>query len=134
MTIEFDMFYGDKMQNDFMHACDVFERGKQLGTFSPFSMELTIEVGKEEKVRENIQKIFDHFVEATKEKYNLIFVSIRKIDGEPTNEFQPYLKEGVQTISNGHGYGMFHEMLKKIGYEVEHSQYMEVTEAKLIIE
>lgn len=134
MTIIFDMFYGDKRLNEFMHAFDAFESGKQLATYHPFKIEITPKMGEEGKVKENIPKIFDHLMENTAKEYNLVFLSIRSVDDVPTNEYPIYLKEGVQTISDGEKWGIFHKMLKRLGYDVKHSKRMEVTEAKLIVD
>lgn len=133
MKLTYDMFYGDRQLNAFMHAADVFEKGKQLANFQRFDMEFELEEDSRVATSEDIQKIFDHLREATTKEYNLVFLSIRAVDGVATNEFEPYIKEGVQSISDGKGWGMFHEMLKRIGYDVEHTQFMQVTKAKLKI-
>ena len=38
MKLTYDMFYGDRQLNAFMHAADVFEKGKQLANFQRFDM------------------------------------------------------------------------------------------------
>ena len=63
----------------------------------------------------------------------MVFFSVREIDGEKTNIIKPFIKEGVQSISTGHQWGMFNKMLQNIGYEVEHFEFMEVTSAKLLV-
>ena len=66
-------------------------------------------------------------------KRNVVFIGIREVDDKKTNEYLPFIKEGVQTISTGHQWGMFHNMLEQIGYKVETNEHMAVTNAKLII-
>ena len=68
-----------------------------------------------------------------KEKRNLVFLGIREVDGVLTNKYKPFIQEGVQSISDGHQWGMFHKMLEKIGYKVETNQHMVVLNAELII-
>ena len=134
MKIAFDCFYGDKKLNQFMHACDVFETGKQLAQFKPFETTLTLEEGKETLSDEEIEKVYNLLWEQTGKEYNLVFLAIRSVDDVKTNRFKPFIKEGVQTLSDGKGWGMFNEMLERIGYDVEVSQFMQVTEAKLVID
>ena len=133
MKIRFDAIYGDKQINEFMHACDVFEKGKQLADYKPFTVILSFEKGRENPNDENIMKIFDGFIQVTSKTYNLVFFAITIIDGKPTNRFKPYIKKDVQSITTGYDWGMFNKLLETIGYEVEHTQFMQVTDAKLVL-
>jgi len=130
MKIIFDLIAGDDQLNGFMHACDVFEAGKHLGDHIQFVADF--EQKKEEDI--DIPRVIEGMKDAVRkgdQKSNVIFLSVRQIDGVKTNKYPPYIKEGVQSISDGEKWGMFHEMLDRIGYDVEHTQFMQVTEAKL---
>jgi len=133
MKILFDIFEGDDLQNKFMHYCDVFEEGKQLVEYCQAEMEFT--ENENDKLTLND---FNNLTVTLKTSYehagrNIVFVSIREVDDKKTNEYLPFIKEGVQTISTGHQWGMFHNMLEQIGYKVETNEHMAVTNAKLII-
>lgn len=123
--IVLDVFGGDKMlklQNNFMHCGDVFEKGKHLSEH--FKITIT---GKPnlDKLCENFKNSF----EKASEGY-ILFVAIRSINGERCKEPKAYIKEGIQTLSmvqNGElGWSLFRDILSQLGYEVKTNQYMMV--------
>jgi hypothetical protein len=110
-----------KFQNDFMHAGDVFEKGKQLAKF--FQAEI--------KGDPNLDMVCENFKNAMDRAGGYsVFVAIRSVDGERCTEPRAYIMEGVQTISmeqNGSlGWGLFKDMLETLGYTVETNEHMVV--------
>jgi hypothetical protein len=116
-SVELDLFYGDGFKNDFMHACDMFERGKQLATYEQF-----VVTGKPdlENLCENTKNALEKLGK------NVVFVGIRNIDGKRINDPKPYIKPLTQTISNGKQFGLFKEMLEQLKYKVEVDEFMQV--------
>jgi len=128
MKVTLDIFEGDSTLNAFMHASDVFEKGKQLAEAS--QLEFDIEVDGEpdmDKIIENVKTVYET------NKRNVIFLSIREVDGKKVNHYPLYLKAGVQSISDGHKFGLFKDWLEHIGYETRTNEFMVVEEAKLIL-
>jgi hypothetical protein len=119
MKLIIDAIIGDKFINDFMHSGDVFEQGKQLGKLETWELE-----------GENILvfEVLKPFLKAYKEdKKHVIFLGLRSMDGKPVENFEHYFMKGVQTISNGHKFGLFRDLLKGLGYQVEVDENMRVT-------
>lgn len=123
MKVIIDVIHGDRKQNDFMHYCDVFENSKQLGKYESFVVEGEPDL---ENLTINIKKSLEAAGES------VVFVSIRQVGPTLTNDYERYIMPGVSTISNGHKWGMFHKMLKDLGYEAETNQYMRVEKVKLV--
>jgi|GEM_PF-2895942 len=123
--VSFDIIQGDKKVNDFMHAADVFEKGKQLGEYQNMNFEITGQ--GEPDWQEAVDKIFENSIE----KFNVLFVSIREINGK--NPEKPYLKfkEGVQSVSDGKQWGLFSDCLNQLGYQCETNETMHVTSISL---
>lgn len=116
-----DVVHGDTKINAFMHAADVFESGKQLGEHQ------TIEVTGDpdlEKLSLNLKETFE------KADRNVSFIGIRTVDGVRV-EPRPYIRPNTQSISDGHNFGLFKNLLESLGYQVETTQYMHVTSIKL---
>lgn len=124
----FDVFEGDAIQNELLHNADMFDDGKQLANYQQFELSAEIEgdVNYEDIIL-NLKNSFET------NKRNVSFISIRKMNDEPTNEYKPYIKEGVRSISNGRRFDLFNLMLAEIGYDVKVDDDLFVTEAKLII-
>jgi hypothetical protein len=116
-----DVFGGDKMaklQNQFMHSADVFEGGKQFATY----MQLTVTGNPDlDKLCERIKDSFEQI------GGYIIFAGIKSIDGVRVDKPRAYFKEGVQTISNGHQFGLFRDKLITLGYTPETNKHMMVT-------
>jgi len=119
--VSIDIIQGDKKINEFMHAADVFEKGKQLGEHQNMNFEIT---GKDEP---NWQEIVDKIFESSSKEFNILFVSIREIDGKTPKESFVRFKEGVQSISNGKQWGLFSDCLNQLGYQCEVNDIMHVT-------
>jgi hypothetical protein len=117
-----DVVHGDAKMNAFMHAADVFEYGKQLGELQSFEVAGDPDL---DKLSENIKELFE------KVDRNVSFVGIRTIDGVRV-EPRPYIRPDTQSISDGHNFGLFKELLEALGYKVETTQYMQVTTVKLV--
>ncbi len=121
-----DVFTSNALQNDFMHASDVFEQSKQLASHDFVKISGTPEM--------NFEKMAETVVNAYKEAgQNVVFVCIRMIDGVWCNKYPAYLMQGVNSISNGNQWGLFKDMLETLGYHVEYNERMQVLSAKLII-
>lgn len=114
--------YGDRRQNEFMKACDVFEPGKFLGAYSQMKVAGdTVDIAN---LPTNISKA----IEAAGGYALFVSVaSIRSADDIDVEFPEPYFKKGVQTISDGKSFGLFKDCLEQIGYKVETDQYMHVT-------
>lgn len=120
-TIILDVIHGDHKLNAFMHASDVFEDGKQLGEHMTFEVKGTPDL---DKLCVNMKELFE------KADRNVSFVAIRTIDGVRV-EPKAYFRPNTQSISDGHRFGLFKEMLEQIGYKVETTKFMQVTSVKL---
>jgi hypothetical protein len=123
-TIILDVFGGDKMmknQNEFMHAGDVFEKGKELAQY--FQIVIT--------GNPNLNKICFNLRDAYhKADGYVLFAAINSIDGKRTKDPKPYIKEGIQTLSIEQkgtlSWNLFKNILEQLGYNVETNQYMMV--------
>lgn len=124
MKVILDIFEGDATLNSFMHSCDVFKKGKQLANGCQLEIEGEPNV---DKLTDTIKSAFEQ------NKRNVVFISVREVDGKLVNHYPQYLKSGVQTISDGQKFGLFKDMLAQIGYEVKTNKHVVVEEAKLIL-
>lgn len=123
MKITFETLLGDGTMNNFMHAGDVFEPGKQLAEIKILT--LTVEEPT------NVLKILETLWEGFKaNQINGVFCAISAIDEVSNTEYPIFFKEGVQTISNGSTYCLFKDLLQHMGYDCETDQYMHVTSIK----
>lgn len=125
MEITFDVFSGNKLTNELMHSADIFDSSKQLATYRKIKF-------IDDKKALTLDKwlvLFKEILEKADE--NVIFLSIREIDGQPNNEFQPYILENINSLSTGHKFGVFEDMLDRIGYDVESDERRRVKSAKL---
>jgi len=118
--IELDLFYGDDFKNRFMHAADVFEQGKQLAEYNQFVVTGTPDLNK---LCDNMKNALE------KTGKNVVLVAIRSINGKRVTP-RPYIKPNVQTISDGKKFGLFKDMLERIGYKVDVSECMQVINIK----
>lgn len=124
IKVKIDVIMGKKIMNNFMHACDMFENSKQLGEYE--QMVVSGEPGMDMK---NLTRNLKDALEQS--GMNVVFVSIRQVGPTLTNDFDRYIMPGVSAITNGHNWGMFHKLLKGLGYEVETDQQMKVMSVKL---
>lgn len=123
--VSIDIIQGDKKINEFMHAVDVFEAGKQHGEYQNINFQIT---GRDEP---NWQSVVNEIFEKSTEQFNVLFVSIRKVDGKTPDESFVRFKEGVQTISDGKKWGLFSNCLNQLGYQCETNDTMHVTSISL---
>jgi hypothetical protein len=130
MKLLLDVFAGDRQVNHLMHCADVFEAGKQLADYNQIEIDIALDIPKDISASDFLGKLKLAYEQAGK---NVVFMNIIQTDGVKTNEFLPYMMEGVQTISTGNKFGMFHKILTQLGYEVETNERMMVTAAKLKI-
>jgi hypothetical protein len=122
MKIRLDVISSDKRINDFMHAADVFEQGKQLGKYECMEVTGTAEI--------NIFNLINVLKNALENcDKNVVFIGIRSIDDLIFNFPAPYIMKDVQSISDGSKWGLFRDQLIRLGYEVETDQFMRVTSA-----
>ena len=124
MKIVLDYIGGNKnakMLNEMMHYCDIFEGGKHFGLYKQ------IEITGNPDLNKLIDNIKDS-LELSGE--NIVFLSIRTIDGFRVNKYKPFFIEKIQTIStlqNGKfGWILFSDMLKTLGYKVMTDESMNV--------
>lgn len=124
MDIVLDVLGGDKkskFQNDFMHACDVFEKGKQYATYFQVTITGTPDLSK---LCENFKNSYEQATDGY-----VIFVAIRSIDGIRSQIPHAFIKEYVQSISmiNNDGilkWGLFKDILTNLGYRSKHNERM----------
>jgi hypothetical protein len=131
-TYILDVFGGNsmmKLQNELMHAADVFENGKQFADFSQV-------------------EIVSHGLPNTaiictslKNSYEraggyVLFAAIRSVDGKRCEEPKAYIQNGIQTITmlqNGElGWALFKDLLEHLEYEVETDEFMHVESVTLM--
>ena len=126
--ITLDTFYGsDKNLNDLMHHADVFESFKQIASYRELTLTVDFKNDEIERAQDTVN-IVKTSLEQT--EANVVFVAIRSIDGANVM-LDNYIKDGVSVITTGDKWGMFHEMLAALGYEVETNDHMQVISAKL---
>lgn len=147
MEIKINMtaIVGNKKQNDFMHFADVFERGKILGDILNF----TITCEAKDVFDSEFEKTLKSSCEFSRQSFEksdciVTYVGINNIsfdDDQGHNvilnrTILPYIRPGVQTISNGKEFGLFDNFLKQkhFGYIVQTSQYRHVLGVKFIEE
>ena len=129
MEIIIDFLGGDKQakfMNEFMHAGDVFEPGKQFAIHERFTVTGNDSV--------NLEKLCERVADAYKKADGYaVFVGIRTIDGKrPENSYAWFMK-GVQSISmkqKSLGWATFKSILEQLGYEVETDDSLIVTKIK----
>ena len=126
MKIIVDTFIGDGKINSMMHACDVFENGKQLATYSQVAVTGNDSIKLDELV-DNLKNAYEQAGS------NVVFINIRSIDGKFNSKYTPYIKHNVQTISTGNEYGLFDDMLRVVGYDVTTDEHRHVLTAVLDI-
>lgn len=125
MKIYVDIIHGDKKRDAFMHACDVFENSKVLGDYD------ALVVTAEEDAK--LDELCDNLKDAYEKCGRIVsFVSIKRVDDTFTNDYKRYIRPETSAISNGNNWGLFRDVLKKIGYEAETNENMRVTSAKLV--
>ncbi|MDD5649080.1 MAG: hypothetical protein PHF86_01495 [Candidatus Nanoarchaeia archaeon] len=118
-SITLDVIGGDKMdklKNNFMHAGDVFEKGKHLARL--YQIKVTGDPDLD-KLCENIKNVY----EKASEGY-VLFVAIRNIDEIRCKKPRVFLKEGIHSISNGHEWGLFRNILLDMGYKPKTNEHM----------
>ena len=123
MEITFDIVFGEKMINDIMHSCDVFEQSKEYAIHEQMSME--IKDGWEINLENTIITLHN----TLSKQFNIVFIGIREIDGQIFNFPPPHIKYGVSAISNGEKWGLFKDVLSSMGYIAETDECMKVTSA-----
>jgi hypothetical protein len=125
MKIIVEILYGDRKINQFMHSADIFEPGKQLVT-NHENYTITGTDIKLPLLCENVAKAFEKGGDK-----NVVFVAIKSINDKRVKDAMPYFKPETQSISNGKTWGLFKDVLMQMGYEVETSQHMHVTNVKI---
>ena len=126
-TIILDALVGDNYLNRFMHCADVFESFKQLADYQQITLDVSFKDDEIERAENTVNILVDAFKESDK---NVVFVSIREIDGIRVN-MKNYIMPNVSVISSEKKWFMFHEFLKRIGYNVETNEHMQVIKAQL---
>ena len=126
LTIELDFLGGDKrakFTNEFMHAADMFEKGKQLAAHDRF-----VVTGNP-----NIKTLCKTIADAhAKAGGYAVFVGIRKINGKRVNKAHAWFMEGVQSITMKQegqelGWTLFKNILEQLDYVAKTDEHMRVT-------
>ena len=128
MKILLDVMYGDKMMNEFMHHADVFEPSKQLAAHH--QIELT---GENINLDKTCHVMFSALTSNDK---NVVFVAIRSVDGiryVHDDKETYYIMPGINSISNGHNWGLFKDHLLTLGYITKTDERMRVLEIDKIL-
>lgn len=129
-----DVIRGNFQMNNFMHRMDVFESGKILGEAEQIQVNAKMEeshvVDFLNGIIENLRMAMED--DSVKSEQQIVsFIGIREINSIKNSSIPPYIKSGVQSISNGSKYILFSKLLEILGYEVTTSDYMHVLTAKL---
>lgn len=124
MKVVLDILGGykeDKFINEFMHAADVYEEGKQYAQYFQLIVEGTPNLNE---LIPNILKTYNQL------NGYIVFAAIRSIDDKRCNDHKGYFMENVQTISlNVDGtlkFCLFKDLLKYLGYDCLTDQKMYV--------
>lgn len=122
MDIHFDLIYGHKRMQSLMRALDLTDKDKKLfGSCYTLTFD-----AKEKLLKEEIEEV----IEAVKESLigagaEIAFIGFRSLTIEAV-----YIRENIQTISNGEKWGLFKDVLEQLGYTVTTSSNMCVTSAR----
>lgn len=134
INIVLDVVRGNFQMNNFMHNMGVFESGKNLGEAEQLEVTATMEeshvVDFLNGIVENLRIAMED--DSVKSEQQIVsFIGIREINSIKNSSISPYIKPGIQSISNGSKYILFSKLLESLGYEVTTSDYMHVLTAKL---
>jgi hypothetical protein len=120
-NIIIDLFFGDEMmkfQNDIIHAGDIFEKNKHLAKYACISIVGTPDL---DKLCMNIKKSYE------KAGGYVLFACIRDFNKNNSPKYPYYLKEGIQSISNGTSFYVFKDALVHLGYTPEYDEHLIIT-------
>jgi hypothetical protein len=116
---------GDSFVNQIAKACDIFDDGKIVATFT--NIEATF---KEDEIVdfERCGKLIEVIRQYFESKQVVALVHLKCImDGNKTifnNAIEPYINKSVREISDGQKYTMFHGILSNLGISFELTEYM----------
>jgi len=115
-----------KRENDLLHSLDMFEEGKMRVAYFP--CELEINGIPEGDVCETIEELH-------RERGGyVVFVGIREIAGnkppQPLNWFMGGIQSVSMTQKGKHGWSLFSDILKQLGYSPEVDEKMRVVAVK----
>lgn len=126
IPIVVDTFGTDRMlefQDSLLHGADMFEPGKRLVCFDRYDCS-THPLSIPDSIFENFQKAFESV------GGKAVFIGIRPVDPEHAHIAKCWVAEGVQSISMRQGgtlkWGIFADVLTKMGYDVETDKSMVV--------
>lgn len=112
-AVAIDLFYGSntmKSQNLLMRSADVFELGKQLAVYERIVITGTMDI---ENIIETVKSAYE------KAGGYVVFAAIYSINGTRSKRPRAYIKQNVQTISNGKKRGLLRDLLMQLGYSVK---------------
>lgn len=126
ITIDFLGGYSkmQTMQNEFMHAADVFEQSKELvmhdrTTLITSDLEKTL-ASLHENYKKSVEQVGGY----------VIFIGICHVNGKEYKDTNCFFKEGVRSVSmlqkGTLGWGVFKDILTKLGYDVVTTNDMKV--------
>lgn len=122
--IEIDFLGGDvetKRINEFMHAVDVFEHGKQFVYHDGFIITGNPDLSKLCEVIANAYEKCGGYA---------VFVGIRNINGKRAENPHAYFMKNVQSVSmnqgKNSGWALFKDILEQLGYVASIDEKMRV--------
>ena len=109
------------MQNEFMHAADVFEKSKHMASYK--QMDVTTQ-----NLEHTLSTIHGNLKSAIESKDGyIVFIAIKEVNGEPYKDDNIIFTSGVRIISTGSKWFVFKDVLEQLGYSVETDKTMVVT-------
>jgi len=114
------------LQNEFMHAVDLFSNSKQLASHIRIVITTTNPNISTGLIQKNIKKIIES------QGGYVLFIGICHVNGKKYDDQNYYLKKGINILSMINektkqlGWTTFKDVLNQLGYKVETTQDMKV--------
>lgn len=124
------MIAAPKRMNDFMVACDLFERGKVLGSVSMLRAFYDEDA---ELSLERAYKMVTAWEGYNGNDYVISLVHLASIELKDTiimnkGKFIPYWNKEVRIVSSGHKWFMLDEYIRHLGFKVKTDEFRFITE------
>lgn len=115
-----------RVQDELMHAADMFEKGKRLGEHWCIEIDTADTEETLKHIHSNVKKSIERL------KGYVLFVGVRTVGGIPYHDTHCFFEQGVQSVSfvkkgKLKGWLLFRDMLEALGYEVKTDKTMHVT-------
>ena len=113
--------FGDRRITAFMHACDVFEKGKIIAGMQKMTMTFKSKSISLKNAGAGITSIKEALEKTDK---IVAFVHLLQVESEDkilknNKKIEPYLNTDVRIISDGEKFTMLHHYLTKLGFKVD---------------